>query len=53
MEDSDVSKLLNSVIMAVTDISNVFLYKYLIERNSKIANFYFNNTDIKFEELER
>ncbi len=53
IEDSDIAKLLNSVITAVTDISNVFLEKYFVERNSTIANFYFNNTDINFEELDK
>lgn len=52
IEDSDIAKLLKSVITAVTDISDVFLDKYFLERNSTVANFYFNNTDINFKDLD-
>ena len=52
IEDSDIAKLLKPVITAITNISNVFLDKYFVERNSTVANFYFNNTDINFKELE-
>lgn len=51
IEDSDIAKLLKSVIKAVEEISNVFLEKYFEGRNSTIANYYFNNRDINFEEL--
>lgn len=51
IEDSDIVKFLGSVISAVTTISNIFSNKYLKERNATIANFYFNNTDINYEEL--
>ena len=52
IEDSDITKFLSSVIAAVTTISNIFLDKYFIQRNFTIANFYFNNTEIDFEELD-
>ena len=51
LEDEDIAQYLDSVISAVTRITNVFLEHYFAQRNSRIANFYFNNSQIDFEGL--
>lgn len=51
LEDSDVAAYLDSVVVAVTKITGVFLEKYYVQRNAVIANYYFNNTEINFEDL--
>lgn len=51
LEDSDIATYLNSVIIAVTEITDIYLEKYFVQRNATIANYYFNNTEIKFEDL--
>ena len=51
LEDSDIAAYLNSVVIAVMTISDVFLEKYHIQRNATVANYYFNNTEINYEEL--
>ena len=51
LEDEDIAQYLDSVISAATRITNVFLEHYFAQRNSKIASFYFNNTQIDFEGL--
>lgn len=43
LEDSDISKYLESVITAVEKITNLFLKKYYESRGQVIANHYFNN----------
>ena len=53
LEDSDIATYLNSVIIAVTKITDVFLEKYYVQRNATIANYYFNNTEINFEDLSK
>lgn len=40
----------NSLLIIITD---VFLEKYYIQRNATIANYYFNNTEISFEDLSQ
>lgn len=42
IEDEDISKLLSSVIDAVTIVSNLYLKEYYQRRNRVIANHYFN-----------
>lgn len=46
LEDADISNYLKSVIDAVTNITNIYLDKYYLQRNAVIASFYFNNADI-------
>ena len=53
LEDSDIAKYLNSVIIATTEITNAYLEKYYVQRNATVANYYFNNTEINFEELSK
>lgn len=42
IEEEDISKLLSSVIDAVTIVSNLYLKEYYQRRNRVIANHYFN-----------
>lgn len=42
LEDEDIAHYLRSVILAVTDITNVYLEKYYLHRNAAVANYYFN-----------
>ena len=42
LEEADLRKYLDSVVYAIVDISNLFLDKYFNERNTVIANYYFN-----------
>ncbi|MGN0688602.1 MAG: hypothetical protein ACI4KA_10905 [Oscillospiraceae bacterium] len=51
LEDSDIAKYLKSVIIATAKITDVYLEKYYIQRNATVANYYFNNTEINFNEL--
>lgn len=51
LEDTDLAKYLKSVIVAVSKITDIYLEKYYIHRNATVANFYFNNSKINFEEL--
>lgn len=53
LEDSDIAKYLNSVIIATTEITNAYLEKYYVQCNATVANYYFNNTEINFEELSK
>lgn len=46
LENADISNYLESVMAAVTNITNIYLDKYYLQRNAAIANFYFNNTDV-------
>ena len=46
LEDADVRKYLESVVYAVTDITNLFLKYFYAKRNSVIANHYFNKGTI-------
>ena len=46
LENVDISSYLESVIVAVTNITNIYLDKYYLQRNAAIANFYFNNADV-------
>lgn len=43
LEYEDVSKYLESVVTAVTKITDIFLEKYYLKRNITIANYYFNH----------
>lgn len=45
IEDEDITKLLLSVIDAVTIVSNLYLEGYYRSRNRVIANYYFNAED--------
>lgn len=42
IEEDDVSKLVSSVIDAITIVSNLYLKEYYESRNRAIANYYFN-----------
>ena len=42
LEADDIQKYLRSVTCAVVDVSNLFLERYYNERNTVIANYYFN-----------
>jgi len=53
LEDADIANYLKSVILAVTDITNIYLEKYYLHRNAAIANYYFNHVEVSsFEEPE-
>lgn len=43
LKDEELQKYLISVISAATDISNIYLNRYYMYRNSVIASYYFNN----------
>ena len=42
IEEEDISKLVSSVVDAVTVVSNLYLKEYYERRNKVIANYYFN-----------
>ena len=45
-EDSDIGQYLESVILAVENITNIYLEKYYLHRNAAIANYYFNHAAV-------
>lgn len=51
LEDKDVAKYPDRAISSVTRYTGVFLEHYYAQRNSIIANFYFDNFQIDFEVL--
>ena len=50
LEESDISKYINSLTEAIIVISNAFLEHYYKNRNNVVANYYFNNQLTMFDE---
>lgn len=52
LEENDISKYLESVVLGIADISNLFLENYYNLRSKVIANYYFNSNDSVCENQE-